>query len=95
MGASLEKNVPGDLHALKAGSRETRTGLPLLRQLVATRLVLHEVGDDLDAQIGNARVTRATDGSLLLLAGQRTDLLRASCWVVQSAHHPTRQPAIH
>jgi hypothetical protein len=95
VGASLEANVPTDLRSLKAGSRETRSGLPLLRQLVNTRMVVHEVGDDLDAQVAGARVTRATDGSLLLLAGQRTDLLRAACWAVQSAHHPTRQPAIH
>jgi hypothetical protein len=40
-------------------------------------------------------VTRATDGSLLVLAGQRTDLLRAAAWCIQAALAPTKLPAIH
>ena len=95
VGASMETLIPSDLRSMKAGARETRSGLPLLRQLVAGRMVIHELSDDLDAQIATARVTRATDGSLLLVKGQRTDLLRAACWAVQAAHHPPRNPSIH
>ena len=94
VGASLYGNCPPDLHARRAGTKETRTALPLLRQLVAMRQVVHEPGD-LDEQVLPARVTRATDGSLLLLAGQRTDLLRAAAWAIQAALAPSKQPAIH
>jgi hypothetical protein len=94
VGASLFNNCPADLHAKRAGTKETRTALPLLRQLVAQRQVVHEPGD-LDEQVEPARVTRATDGSLLVLAGQRTDLLRAAAWCIQAALAPTKLPAIH
>jgi len=94
VGASLYNNCPADLHARRAGTKETRTALPLLRQLVAQHQVVHEPGD-LDGQVEPARVTRATDGSLLVLAGQRTDLLRAAAWCIQAALTPSKQPAIH
>ena len=95
VGASLVGRCPSDLRPVRAGATETRTGLPLLRQLVGQGRVAHEPTRDLDDQIIPARVTRATDGGLLLLAGQRTDLLRAVAWAVQAANNPTRTPAIH
>lgn len=93
VGANAANRVPIGLRAQRHGSSETRTALSALRDLAATQQLVHEQTPELDAQLGAARVTKAVVG-LMLVAGHRTDLVRAVAWVAQAAAKPVRVPAI-
>lgn len=70
-----------------AGSAETRTALPLLRELVRLGQVAHDGGSDATRAVVTARVRPAPGGNGILLTGtESTALLRCLSWVVQRAH---------
>jgi hypothetical protein len=97
VGASMHGSLPRDLgvaRVVKVGLSETKTGLPLLRSMVAERRVVHDVSTaELDAQLTVARVTPAATG-LSLVPGQRHDLVHAAVWVLQAAEHQSPIPDI-
>jgi hypothetical protein len=77
----------------RAGSGETRYGLPLLRSLVAQRRLVHDDTPELDEQIAAVRV-RQVIGGLHLVGGKRADLVRAVCWALRAAVVRRPAPAI-
>jgi hypothetical protein len=91
VGASLGQRFP---KAVLAGAKETRHGLPLLRELAEQGRVLHDGTPDLDEQMFGVRV-RETATGLSLVPGRRSDLLRALCWALRAAVAPKPVPAIH
>ena len=75
------------------GMAETAASLSTLRELLGDRVV-QDGSPDLEAQMLAARVTVGT-GGLHLVAGQRSDLLRAAVWALRiAANEPTAAPAI-
>jgi hypothetical protein len=97
VGASMHGSLPRDLgvaRITKVGATETKTGLPLLRSMVAEHRVVHDTSTaELDTQLCAARVTPAATG-LSLVPGQRHDLVHAAVWVLQAAEHRTPTPDI-
>jgi hypothetical protein len=93
VGVTAMSRVPPGLRAIRHGSTETRTGLSVLRDLVSAGQVIHDDTPELDAQVNQARVTKAIVG-LMLVAGSRSDLVRAASWAVQAAAKPIRVPSI-
>jgi hypothetical protein len=96
VGASLLSRVPAGTmpHPQPAGTRETRTGLALLRDLAANAQVVHDLGTgELDQALTVAQVKEAPAG-LYLVARGPTHLVRAVVWAVAAAHRPARVPAI-
>jgi hypothetical protein len=97
VGASLVDRVPAGFRPTpdRAGATEVRTGLPLLRDLVATGQLLHDVDTrSLDVEMESAKV-RVGPGGLTLIPGGNPHLVRAVAWAVQSAHRRTRIPAVY
>jgi hypothetical protein len=97
VGASmLDRVLPGTVPAPKpVGSRETRTGLPLLRDLAANGMLVHDVTTtELDAAVGVAQVKETLTG-LQLVARGPIHLVKAAVWAVQAAHRPAAVPAIY
>jgi hypothetical protein len=94
MRESAPSDFPGRSSMRRAGAVETRRGLPLLRSLVAEGRLVHEATPALDAQMAEARVRRVVDG-LVLLAGTRSDCLRAALWALGAAQTANPQPQIH
>jgi hypothetical protein len=76
----------------RAGSTETRIGLPLLRSVFG-RLV-HDETPELAAQLDAVRV-REVAGGLAVVAGVRSDLVRAVSWAVLAAVVRAPSPSIH
>ena len=80
VGASLAPDP--DLKRIKvaavetAGAAELRTGLPLIRELVATGRLIHDGGAPLTEQVERCRVVTGAAG-LSIQRGQRADLVRA------------------
>lgn len=72
-----------DVTVTPAGRQQTPAALSLLRELVASRQLVHDGSEDLARQIGEARVTKTTTG--LRLGTTRTDLLRCAAWAVHAA----------
>jgi len=95
VGASLLDRVPAGMpRVTPAGARETRTGLPLLRDLAASGQVLHaETTGKLDEAVALAKVKETATG-LILVARGPTHLVRALVWALQAAHRPAKIPAI-
>ena len=84
-----------NLHAKAPPVADTRTGLPLLRDVVADGRLAHFLTPELGAQLAVARVTTGTSG-LSLVPGPRADLVRATLWcLVAMEHNPPRIPAVH
>lgn len=77
-----------------APSIETRFGLSLLRSHVKLGLVHHDDTPELDAQLAEARVRPMPGGGLSLVAGTRSDLVRALVWALRAAEVATPRPAI-
>jgi hypothetical protein len=97
VGASLLDRVPPDFVAtpVPAGSRETRTALPLFRDLAAGGLLVHDVTTvQLDDAVNMTRVKESASG-LVLVARGPTHLIRAMVWAVQAAHKPAPVPAVY
>jgi hypothetical protein len=93
VGPALMVDVDHAFHPIPATPAETRAGLALLRQLVATGAVVHEGREDLE-QLTAVHVRELPTG-LTLVAGQRADLARAAAWAVLAAHQSAPVPAIH
>ena len=102
LGASLEHDpdvAAIDVEARElAGSSETRSALPLLRELVASGRLAHDGGTELSQQVEGVRVVESRIGGLQVApGGARTDLLRAAAWalaVVVRLPVPDEEPAI-
>lgn len=96
VGASLLARVqPGMVPAPKpAGGTETRTGLPLLRDLAAGGMIAHDTSPDLDRAIAGAYVRELSSG-LSVVPFADSHLIRALVWAVQAAHKPAPVPAIY
>jgi hypothetical protein len=97
VGASLVDRVPAGMRPApdRAGATEVRTGLPLLRDLVATGALIHDVDTvALDVEMESAKV-RVGPGGLTLIPGGHPHLVRAAAWAVQAAHRRTRIPAVY
>jgi hypothetical protein len=77
----------------RAGSAETRFGLPLMRHLIATGRVVHDRTEELDVQLAAVRV-KPVSGGLTLLLGTRADCVRAACWALRAANAPRPAPSI-
>lgn len=69
------------LSAQPVGIRETKPALAELRRGVAEGRVFHDGSPDLTAQVADVRVV-GRDGGLAVLAGHRSDVLRAASWCV-------------
>lgn len=92
-GASLLVRLPPGMRARPATSVLTRSTLPLMRELVTAGAIVHDSAE-LDVQVDEVRVTSAV-GGLTVVAGTRSDLLRAASWVLAAAHRPRKTPSIH
>jgi hypothetical protein len=77
-------SIPCDLDCDRAGSRETRIGLPLVRSLLEAGRVVHDAVPEVDEQLGSVRV-REVMGGLALVSGVRSDLVRAMSWALLAA----------
>jgi hypothetical protein len=102
VGASLEHDpdaasIPVEDREL-AGQAETRSALPLLRELVAAGRLAHDGGAELAQQVEGTRVVESRAGGLQVAPGPaRTDLLRAAAWALAVAVRlpvPEEEPAI-
>lgn len=92
-GASLLVRLPAGMRAAYRGTSQlTRTALPLMRELVTSRLLTHD-SEELWEQVEEVRVTDAI-GGLRVVAGYRSDLLRAAAWALTVAASPRRQTTI-
>jgi hypothetical protein len=77
----------------KAGMAETAAALSTLRELLGDQVV-QDGSSDLEAQMRAARVT--VGNGLHLVAGQRSDLVRAAVWALRvAASEQMAAPAIH
>jgi hypothetical protein len=94
VGASMFSRVrPGMVPAAQpAGSRETRPGLALFRDLAAGYRLAHNSMQDLDQAVADARVRQTQAG--LVLINEDAHLVRALVWAVAAAHRPAPVPAI-
>ena len=93
VGPALMSDVDPGYGPTPATPTETRAGLALLRQLVASGLVVHEGRADMD-QLTSVHVKELPTG-LTLVAGHRADLVRAAAWALLAAHQSAPAPAIH
>jgi hypothetical protein len=97
VGASLLLKMPPAMTPAPspAGTKETRTGLPLFRDLAADGLVVHdETTVELDQAVGSAFVRELQTG-LSLERGDGFPLVKAAVWAVQAAYRPAAMPAIY
>jgi hypothetical protein len=90
VGGTLETDtgIPRDAVASvePVGTTQTRTALPLLRELVAQGRLVHDGGADLAAQVDALRVVEAAGGGLSVSTRSgRSDLVRAAAWAVAAA----------
>ena len=92
-GATLVHRLPPGMRASAVTSTITRATLPLMRELVAGGQIVHG-SVELDEQVETVRVTEAI-GGLNLVAGVRSDLLRAASWALAAASRPRKVPSIH
>jgi hypothetical protein len=75
-----------DVPVEPSGAAETRTGLPMLRELVRIGRIAHDGGIDTSRAVLAARVKPGTAGAAMLLTGNdQTALLRCLAWVAQRA----------
>jgi hypothetical protein len=75
-------------------SSQTRVGLALLRDLVATNQLVHdEVTSDIDETFSATEV-RTTMAGLVVTASPATHLVKAVVWAVAAAHRPSPVPEI-
>jgi hypothetical protein len=91
-GASLLVRLPRGMRAIAATSTITRSSLSLMRELVAARAIVHD-STELAEQIETVRVTDAI-GGISVVAGYRSDLLRASSWALAHAQRPRPTPSV-
>jgi hypothetical protein len=76
-----------------AGQAQTRLGMPLLRELVATRALVHDGGRDLAEQVDRCRLVESRAGGLSVhVTSGRTDLLRCVVWALLSDSRQAATP---
>jgi hypothetical protein len=96
VGANMLEGIPAGMvpQPQRAGGTETRRGLSLFRDLVASGQLVHDVTTfELDAAMATAHVRETTTG-LQLLPGEQMHVVKAAVWAVQAAHKPAPVPAI-
>lgn len=94
VGASLLVRLPPGIRGTAGTATLSRSTLPLMRELCAQGALVHDSRQgDLDEQVATVRVTEAV-GGLAVVAGARSDLVRAASWALAAAHRPKRNPAI-
>jgi hypothetical protein len=98
VGASMLNEFPADTvpRARAAVSTQTRTGLALLRDLVATAQIVHDPNkptNDIDETFAATEV-RTTMAGLIVTASPATHLVKAAVWALQAAHRPAPVPSI-
>jgi hypothetical protein len=94
LGASLAERIPAGRKVTLAGTRETRVGLALLRDVALSRQLVHDRSTaDLDEAFEIAHVREGRSGLFLVSRGP-THLLRAAVWATAAAHRPAPVPAI-
>jgi hypothetical protein len=96
VGASMVDRVPTDLpRVTPAGTKQTKTGLALLRDLAGGDALVHDASSrDLAHALQTASVREAPTG-LYLLAKGPTHLVKALVWALQAANRPVPVPAVH
>lgn len=92
VGASLLVRLPPGIRGTAGTATLSRSTLPLLRELVADGAVVHDSAE-IDEQVATVRVTEAV-GGLAVVAGARSDLVRAASWALAAAHRPRKTPTI-
>lgn len=92
VGAALVNETDGRFRAKVATASDTRAGLALLRQLVATGRLVHDGAPDLD-QLTQVHV-RELPGGMTIVSGHRADLVRAAAWAVLAAYETQPEPSI-
>lgn len=93
VGASLLVRLPPGIRGSAGTATLSRSTLPLLRELVADGALVHD-SVEISEQVAQVRVVEAV-GGLAVVAGARSDLVRAASWALAAAHRPRRNPAIH
>ena len=96
VGASLLDRVPPGAAPTPepAGSRETRTGLAVFRDLALNGALAHNQGDlDLADAVEVCQVKEGLSG-LALMSTRNMHLVKAAVWAVQAAHRPAPVPSI-
>jgi hypothetical protein len=90
----LSAGIPQPRHVAteRAGTRETRIGLPLWR--AALPRLVHDATPDLDEQIRTVHV-REVAGGLAAVTGTRSDIVRAASWALLATITGPADPAIH
>jgi hypothetical protein len=90
VGASVLTRVPpGTVPAPEpAGTRETRVGLALFRDLVLGGELVHDNTLQLDAAVDAARVRETETGLVLVRGHGPTHLVKAVVWALAAAHKP-------
>jgi hypothetical protein len=97
VGASMLDRWPNDTvpRPQAAVSTQTRVGLALLRDLVATGQLVHDRDtQDIDETFATTSV-RTTMAGLVVTQSSATHLVKAVVWAVAAAHRPALVPAIH
>lgn len=89
VGGTLESDekIPREVVAnvSAAGSTQTRTALPLLRELAEVGRLRHDGGTELAEQVAGLLVVPSPAGGLTVSTRSgRTDLARAAAWAVQA-----------
>ena len=85
VGASLEHDPRAvELGAELAGARETAVGLPLLRSLLAEGRLVHFQAGSVDRAARRVPGHGTASGQLSLVAGPRSDVIRATAWALYS-----------
>jgi hypothetical protein len=95
VGASLLTRVPAGMTPppRAVGQAETRVGLPLLRDLAAGGVLVHDINPALDQAVTAARVKELQTG-LALERGPGYPLVKALVWSVGMAHRPLPVPVV-
>jgi hypothetical protein len=96
VGASMLQSVPLGYspQPIAAGTRETKTGLALLRDLCNAGAVIHHDSPELDRALAMAKVREAPSG-LYLLEDCPRHLIHAVVWALQAAAQVAPEPAIY
>jgi hypothetical protein len=94
VGASMIDRVPAGMTGKPAGTRETRVGLALFRDMAVNGQLAHDTQTtELDQALDTCQVKEAPTGLFLIGRGP-THLIKATVWAVSAAHRPTPMPAI-
>jgi hypothetical protein len=96
VGASLLSRIAADTvpAPVPAAAAETRLGLPLLRDLAASGMIVHDTTTtELDEAVLAAQVRELSSG-LTLDRGPGYPLVKALVWAVNAAHKPAPVPAV-